>query len=257
MAGRQGTLGWWGGRVQNIGEVGKTARMNVLSLVWILVRVRMLHHASSGLRFQDDPGTIAFFQIVSDLHARTRGGSGLRAEFDLGVGLIAVDGKAADIHLHGADVERANGGQMLQDAGADGVSVIRLVLASTDMEKGGEKQYGCGRSFHKQFHLSHLQSIAHEKGDANMENGEDRKGVTKGPVDDVPELKDALRSAKEGDALGQRGLLLRQANGALESRVAGGEKAEAGKYPRAEARFTKAQQRSLKGALDVEQKHGK
>lgn len=145
---------------------------------------------------------------------------------------------------------------MLQDASADGVSVARLLLASTDMEEGGEKQYGCGRSFHEQFHLSHLQSIAHEKGDANMENGEDSKGVTKGPVNDVPELKDALRSTKKGDALGQGGLLLRQEDGALKLLVAGGEEAEAGKYPGAEASFTKAQPGSLKRALEIEQKHG-
>src|ERR1700686_4905099 len=37
MAGRQGTLGWSDRRVQNIGEVGETARMNVLILVRILV----------------------------------------------------------------------------------------------------------------------------------------------------------------------------------------------------------------------------
>ena len=140
MAGRQGTLGWSDRRVQYIGEVGETARMNVLILVRILVWIGMLDHASSGLCFKDDPGTIAFFQIVSDLHARAGGGSGLGTEFNFGVGLVAVDGNAADVHLHGANVKRANGGQVLQDAGANSVSVAGLVLASAGGKERGENQ---------------------------------------------------------------------------------------------------------------------
>lgn len=231
--------------------------MNVLILVRILVWIRMLDRAASGLRFQDEPGAIAFFQVISDLHARAGGGSGLRAEFDFGVSLIAVDGNAADVHLHGADVEGANGGQVLQDAGADGVIVAGLVLATACGEEGSEKQRGCGESFHEQCHFSHLQSIAHYEGDANVENREDCKSVTKGPVNDVPELKDALRAAQEGNALGERGLLLRQENDSLKFFVAGREQAEAREDPSAESGFAKPQEGSPERALDIEQKHGK
>lgn len=48
-----------------------------------------------------------------------------------------------------------------------------------------------------------LQSITHEEGDANVQNGKNSEGITKWAVDDVPKLKDALRSAEKGDALGQ------------------------------------------------------
>jgi len=210
VAGRQNTLGWRGGMVQNIGEVGQTAGMNILILVRILVWIRMLNHASGGLRFQYDPGTIAFFQIVSDLHACAGGGSGLGTEFDFGVSLVAVDGDGADVHLHRADVERANGGQMLQDAGADGVVVVAAVLQPAPVKKAAKSQRGSGESFHAQFPVSHLQSITHEKGNTNVYDGEDSEGITKGPVNDVPKLKDALRSAEKGDALGQGRLRLRQ-----------------------------------------------
>ena len=127
--------------------------MNVLILMWILVWIRMLNHTTSGLRFQDDPGAIALFQIVSDLHARAGRSSSLGAEFDFSVGLIAVDGNAADVHFHGTDVEGANDGQVLQDTSADGVFVVRLLLAPADGEECGEEQYGCDRWFHKEFHF--------------------------------------------------------------------------------------------------------
>ena len=127
--------------------------MNVLILMWILVWIWMLNHSSSGLRFQDDPGAISLFQIVSDLHARAGSSSRFGAEFDFGVGLIAVDGNAADVHFHRADVEGANGSQVLQNAGADGVVVVGVLLASAYGEECGEEQYGYGRSFHKQFHF--------------------------------------------------------------------------------------------------------
>src|SRR5260370_17867185 len=120
--------------------------MSVLILVRILVWVRMLDRASSGFRFQDDPGAIAFFQIVRDLHACAGGGSGLGTEFDFGMCLIAFDGNAVDVHLHGSDVERANGGQGLRDAGAGGVRFARLLLASPYMGEGAEKQNALAQS---------------------------------------------------------------------------------------------------------------
>jgi len=203
MTGGQSALRRGASWIQDITEIRQAAGMNGPILMRVLVWIWVLHAPSRSLRFQDGPGTITFFQIVSDLHACTGGGSGLRAEFDFGTGLITVDRNAADIHVHGADIQGANGGQVLQDAGADGVLIVGLFLASVGEEEGYEKQCGCERSFHKQFHFSPLQCIAHEKGDANMNNGEDCESVTEGPVDNVPELKDALRSAEKGDALGQ------------------------------------------------------
>src|SRR2546421_2757467 len=102
-----------------------------------------------------------------------------------------------------------------------------------------------------------LQSIAHEEGDANMQDGEDGERITEGPVNDVPELKDLLGTGEEGDALGERGLFLPYEKGALESLVAGGEQSEAGKQPGEEACFAQPHGGSFEGALDVEQKHGK
>ena len=61
-----------------------------------------------------------------------------------------------------------------------------------------------------------------------MQNGENSEGVTKGTVDDVPELKAPLRAAEEGDALRERGLRLCQQDGALKFLVAGGEQTEPG-----------------------------
>src|SRR5580700_1569399 len=117
---------------------------------------------------------------------------------------------------------------MLHDASANGVPVALLFLTSANGAESGERQDCYGKSFHKHVHFPDLQSITHEEGDANVQNGKNSEGITKWAVDDVPKLKDALRSAEKGDALGQRGLLLRHANGALEFLVAGGEQAEAG-----------------------------
>src|SRR5882672_7855179 len=90
-----------------------------------------------------------------------------------------------------------------------------------------------------------------------MENSEDGKGITKGAVHDVPELKDLLRAGEAGNALGARGLFLRDANGALEFLVAGGEQSEAGKQPGEEAGFPHLHQGSFEGALEIVQNHGK
>jgi hypothetical protein len=112
--------------------------MDVLILVWILVRIRVLDHAARGLRFQDDPRAIALFQIVGDLHAGAGRGPRFGPEFDVGVRLITVDGNAADIHVHGADVQITNGSKVLNDASADGIIVALLLLAAAGDAEGGE-----------------------------------------------------------------------------------------------------------------------
>jgi len=96
--------------IQHITEVRQAPGVNGLILMRVLVWIWVLDGPSRRLRFQDGPGAIMFFQIVSDLHACTGGGSGLRAEFDFGTGLITVDRNATDIHVHGADIQGANGG---------------------------------------------------------------------------------------------------------------------------------------------------
>jgi len=128
--------------------------MHGLILMRILVRIRVLHHASSGLRFQDGPGAIMLFQIVGDLHTATGRGAGLRPELNLGMGLASVNGNIANIHLHGADVQRADGLQVLQDAGTNGVIVAGLVLASANGAEGGENQNDFAKSSGAHVHFS-------------------------------------------------------------------------------------------------------
>jgi hypothetical protein len=130
MARRQGTLGRRTTWIYNLTEIRQASGVHVLTLVGILVWIRMLDHATSRLRFLDDPRTIAFLQIIGYLHARPRRRAGLWPEFNFGVRLIPIDGNAPDIHLHGAHIESAHAVEVLQDAGADGVVVARLLLAS-------------------------------------------------------------------------------------------------------------------------------
>ena len=107
--------------------------------MWIFAGVRMLNHSAGGLRFLNYPRAITFFQIIGDLHARTGGCAGLGPKDNLGVRLIAIDGNASDIHIHGAHVERTDAVEMLKDAGANGVIVARLLLATAaEQESGGE-----------------------------------------------------------------------------------------------------------------------
>jgi len=122
--------------------------MYVLILVRVLIRIGMLDHAARRLRFENKPGAVAFFQVIGNLHARPLGRPGLGPEFNVGVGLIAVDGNLLDIHHHGAHVEGAYSREVLHDSGANGVVVILLFLASTGDEKRGEEPQCQGNTFH-------------------------------------------------------------------------------------------------------------
>ena len=104
--------------------------MHVLILVRVLIRIRMLDHAAGRLRLENDPRTVALFQVIGNLHARPLGCAGLGPEFNFGVRLIAVDGNTSDVHHHGAHVQSANPGEMLHDSGANGVVVALLFFAS-------------------------------------------------------------------------------------------------------------------------------
>src|ERR1700682_522953 len=122
--------------------------MHVLILMRVLIRIRMLDHAATSLRFENDPRTVALFQVIGNLHASPLGRAGLGPEFNLGVRLISVDGNSSNIHHHGAHVERANSGEVLHDSGANGVVVILLLLASAGGEKRGEEPQCQGNTFH-------------------------------------------------------------------------------------------------------------
>ncbi len=129
----------------------------------------MLDHAARGLRFQDDPGAIALFQIVSDLHAGAGCSASLGPELDFGMRLISIDGNAADIHVDGADVQVADGGEVLKDAGANGILVALLFFAADCDRERGERQNCNGECSHKRVGILSLESIAHEKGEQLME----------------------------------------------------------------------------------------
>src|SRR2546425_12739605 len=115
MARRRGTLRQGTSRIQDVVEPREATSMYVLILMWVLIRVRMLDHAPSRLCLENDPGTVALFQVIGNLHARPLGRAGLGPEFNFGVRLIAVDGNTPDIHHHGAHVERANSGELLHN----------------------------------------------------------------------------------------------------------------------------------------------
>jgi len=56
-----------------------------------------------------------------------------------------------------------------------------------------------------------------------MQYGKNRKGITKGPMHDMPEPKNLFRTRQEENVLGKAGLFLSDANGALEFQVARGD----------------------------------
>src|SRR5258708_34725262 len=105
--------------------------------------------------------------------------------------------------------------------------------------------------------LAFLEAITHEKGDTYVKNGQNCEGVTKRPVHDVPELKHLLRVREEEYVLGERGLLLCDANGTLELLVSRREQAAEREQPGTESRLLQAHQRSLEGAFEVDLEHGK
>src|SRR6267143_2693087 len=107
--------------------------------MWIRIWVRMLNHPAGWLRFLHYPRATAFFQIVGNLHSRSRRCAGLWPEYHFGVRLIPIDGHGSHFHFHGAHIEGTHAVEVLQDAGANGVVVAWLVFASSgNQESGGE-----------------------------------------------------------------------------------------------------------------------
>src|ERR1700730_17531606 len=64
-----------------------------------------------------------------------------------------------------------------------------------------------------------LQPIAHVQGQSDMNQCENREGIAKGAMHDVPQIENLLGARKEQNAFGQRGLLSRHGNGVLEAAV--------------------------------------
>ena len=82
-----------------------------------------------------------FFEVVSYLHACAGGAAVFGAKLHFRMSLAALDRQAANIHVHGAHVQSADGIQVLQDARADGRAVTCLLLARAGAEEpSGESQ---------------------------------------------------------------------------------------------------------------------
>ncbi len=151
MARWQGTLSRGSNRIQDVVEPREATRMYVLILVRVLVGIGMLDHAARRLRFENEPRTVALFQVIGNLHASPLGRPGFGPEFNFGVGLIAVDGNLLDIHYHGAHVEGTNSSKVLHDSGANGIIVILLLLASAGGQKRGKEPQCQRNTFHAKF----------------------------------------------------------------------------------------------------------
>lgn len=121
------------GRIYKFVEIGH--RVDGLIRAWVLTCNRMPHRAARRLAFQDDPGSAAPFEIVSDLHATALRAAVFDAKLDLCMSLIASDGDAAYIHVHCAYIERAHGSQVLQDSRANGVAIVRLLFAGAQSKE--------------------------------------------------------------------------------------------------------------------------
>src|SRR5438105_4138994 len=81
------------------------------------------------------------FEVVSYLHACAGRAAVFGAKLHFRMSLAAVDREAANIHVHGAHIQSADGIQVLQDARADGRAVTCLLLARAGAEEpSGESQ---------------------------------------------------------------------------------------------------------------------
>jgi hypothetical protein len=129
MALREGSLCGRRGGVEDVGKVGERTGMHTGILVRVLIGIRMLDHAPEGLGLEDDPCALAFFEVISNLHALALRSAVLRPEFDFGVGLFAGDRDGAHIRVHGTHVKRC---EMVRDTRVDGLPVA-LLLASANL----------------------------------------------------------------------------------------------------------------------------
>ena len=114
----------------------------------------MLQISAGGFAPYDDPIFAALFEIVVDLHAGPAGGAVFQTKIDLSLGLIAVDCGLGDVDIHGADVERFAGVEMIHDAGANGLLFVGFGFAGGDGKKNDAQHEVAGITRRIKFFLS-------------------------------------------------------------------------------------------------------
>ena len=95
----------------------------------------MLDRSSGRLSVLYDPKTILLFQSVGHLHAGPLGRSGLWFELHLRLCLVPLNGNIRDVHVHGAEIQRFQGSEVLIDAGPNGIRIAFLFLAASEEGK--------------------------------------------------------------------------------------------------------------------------
>ena len=101
----------------------------------ILAGRGMLDRSSGRLGVLHDPQAILLFQGVGNLHPGALRRSGLGLELHLRLGLVPLNGNIGDVHVHGAEIDRFQGSEVLVDAGADGIGIAFLFLAAGEEDK--------------------------------------------------------------------------------------------------------------------------
>ena len=95
----------------------------------------MLHRSSGGLGVLHDPRAILLLQSVGNLHGGTLRRAILWPKLNLSLGLIPLNGKIKDAHVHGAKIYSLQGGQVLIDACSDSIRIAFLRLATREEGK--------------------------------------------------------------------------------------------------------------------------
>jgi len=95
----------------------------------------MLDRASGRLGILHDPQAILLFQRIGDLHPGALRRSRLGFELHLRLGLVPLNGNIRDVHVHGAEIQRFQGSEVLIDAGSYGIRIAFLFLASGEEDK--------------------------------------------------------------------------------------------------------------------------
>src|SRR6266566_4719333 len=89
----------------------------------------------------------------------------------------------------------------------------RFMLVSSSTRRAASRVFLGAVFVSEPFPSSFLDSIAHVQGQADVDNGQNGESITERPMDHVPKLKNALRTAEEGNAFGQLGLGFGDAQG--------------------------------------------
>ena len=111
----------------------------------ILARRWMLDRSSGRLSILYNPKAVLLFQRIGDLHPGALRRSGLWLELHLRLCLVALNGHINDIHVHGVQIQRFQGCQVLMDAGAYGIGIAFLFLAAGEEDqKPDDSCIACG-----------------------------------------------------------------------------------------------------------------